>query len=147
MIEKIVSGVPTRTEVNALIEKFGVPEEGVVITYEEISKVIRHVYGTSRFRTIVSAWRKRIRREHEIEMAPRPRIGFEAACPKERVELSGCQIRRGVRALKKGEHIARNTDRARLDDDDKKKVDFITVTSTKATRMFAESKKQLPSGE
>lgn len=60
-------GVPTEPGVRLLMETFVSPEPGTEISYAEISALINERPKTNRFRTIVTRWRDRLRREMNLE--------------------------------------------------------------------------------
>lgn len=61
-----LGGVPTEPQVRALNKAFGDRGPGDVISYEEIRQAINVDPKSSRFRTVVAAWRKRLRKERNI---------------------------------------------------------------------------------
>lgn len=53
------AGIPTGMDVRKLIETF-VVEAGTVVTYEQVAAAIGVEERTGRFRTVTTAWRKRV---------------------------------------------------------------------------------------
>jgi len=56
-------GVPTDIDVERLAARWGIPDEGVVIPYAEVAEAIGQPHGSNRYRSVVSAWRRRLLRE------------------------------------------------------------------------------------
>ena len=99
-------GLPTEPEAKKLMERFGVLEVGRQILYDEIAEVIGVKYGTSRFRTILSSWRHRLEKEHNLRMGFEPGKGIKMLSPEERVGAAEDDVRSGVRKLRKGANEA-----------------------------------------
>src|SRR5262245_53413982 len=91
-------GIPTEPDVRRLMDRFCAPEPGV-IPHEEIEKEIREESDSSRYRTIVSAWRRRLRREHNIDTSAEPGHGIRILTEPERVDVSKRDLGRGVRGI------------------------------------------------
>jgi hypothetical protein len=143
------AGIPTRPDVEKLISKFGIPEEGRLFRWDEISETIDidRIKQASRFRTVCEMWRKRLEREHNIILISESGVGLIAATPHDRVVVSGQKIKRSIRGLGKAERVLVTTDRARLNEDDKREYDFkIRLVAT--LRLTANTEvKRLPKGE
>lgn len=78
-------GVPTGAEVNKLIEAFGVPAEGETITHEEIEAALGLAKDTNRYRTVTTAWRKKMLVDNNLDTCAVPGEGFRFMPPAERV--------------------------------------------------------------
>lgn len=120
MIPRIVNGIPTDIDVTALIKAFGVPEIGVSIDYDRVSKVIKTPKAAPRFRTVTNQWRKKLMRDHSLFMLCRDGA-FVAASEGEKCELSGAKHQRGIRSIKVSATIDRDyIDTTALSDEHKK---------------------------
>lgn len=118
-------GVPTKPDVDKLREKFGVPKEGAVITWKQIEDVIGCKKGSSRFATVVDAWRKAMDREHQLIFGPVRGQGLKALPPDDRIELSSQKRKSGIRMVGRSFKIATFTDRNRLTPENQRVQDHI----------------------
>ena len=123
------SGIPTEADVHRLFAAFGVPAEGVKMTYPEVSEVIQVSPVMSRFRTVTSAWRNRLVREHNIYL----RAGegaYVALAPGERVDLSATKLRMGVRSFRRAHAVATSTDWTRLSAEERQQPEHVQRVAT-----------------
>ena len=123
------SGIPTEADVHRLFDVFGVPAEGVRMTYVEVSEVIHVSPVMSRFRTVTTAWRNRLVREHNIYL----RAGdgaYVALAPGERVDLSATKLRMGVRSFRRAHAVATSTDWTRLSLEERHQAEHIQRVAT-----------------
>jgi hypothetical protein len=103
------AGVPTGPDVDRLIAKFGTPEEGTVVTYPEIAEVLGVERGSCRWGSVVTAWKKKLKRESNIVLRAVTNVGFECLDPHKRVDHVGSKYKGGLRAIKKAADIAITT--------------------------------------
>lgn len=104
MLEKVVNGLPTNPAVTKLIEKFGEIEYGQEIPYSEIEKTIGTEYGSNRWRVVTDAWRKRLLREKNWEIAPSDNTphAFRRLLENERSLKNRKGVMSGVRKIVRG---------------------------------------------
>lgn len=95
------SGVPTEPDVKKLLTTFTNLKAGNVITHTDIENTIQVKPGTSRYKTIVTAWRRRLLNEQNIDMEAVPSVGLRVLEQFERVTVSVRDFRRGVRRIGK----------------------------------------------
>lgn len=120
MKELFLRGVPTAVDVRILEEKFGVPTESDVITYEDIESVLKIKRDVYRFKTVLLAWHKKLLNEQNIFIITVRNIGVKAATPDERIEWSSKAHKRAKKLIFRGVNIATTTDAKRLSDDKKR---------------------------
>lgn len=119
-------GVPTEPDIYRLNERFGKPKEGDEIPWEAIEAVIDEPRDTSRFRTVVSRWRKIMLRDHNIVLkAIGQGRGLVVADPSQRIMDSSGKFKSGMRRIKQSAMLAGTTDRSRLNDEQKRLADHI----------------------
>lgn len=63
MAKLFSGGVPTDIDVQRLSERWAIPDEGTLIPYTEVAALIGVAHGSNRYRSVVSAWRRRLLRE------------------------------------------------------------------------------------
>jgi len=143
MSKQFFGGVPTDIEVKQLSEKFGVPVAGQVIKYQEISDAIGVQRVDGRWQSVVSAWRKKLERENNIIMKAIDNIGFEALNAAGRVELSAKVFKQAVRRTGRAANIAAQTNRAELNEDQKRVCDHIQNTGAALRLAAAQASRQI----
>lgn len=118
-------GVPTKPDVDKLRAVFGVPGEDVLITYDSIAEVIGSPRGSSRFHTVMNAWRNALEVEHKIVMRAEPGKGLVAMPPNDlvctSVRQTACKMRQAARWV--GRSII--ADRKRLTPENKRAADHL----------------------
>lgn len=130
------SGVPTEPDVKRLAEKFGTPDIGASITYDEISDTIKESRESSRFHSVVSAWRKSLYRNQNIVLRAVPGVGFEVMDASSRILHCGAKVKRHLRGVGRAADIADRTDGSKLTPDLAKVRDHLVRVST-AIRLTA----------
>lgn len=122
---RIVSGMPTKPDVDRLRAKFGTPAEGTLLPYSEIEEVIGLGRYTSRGAAVVTAWRKSLMKEHNIALGAEPGNGYVVLTPTERVEAASHGIWVGGRKIKRSVHLSETSDRERMTPEAKKASEHI----------------------
>jgi hypothetical protein len=123
------AGIPTEADVHQLFAVYGVPAEGVRMPYLDITAIIHVDPSMSRFRTVTSAWRNRLVREHNVYL----RAGdgaYTALAPGERVDLSSTKLRMGVRSFRRAHTVVTSTDWARLSVKERQQAEHIQRVAT-----------------
>lgn len=116
-------GTPTEPDVRALREHFGVPEEGRIMTYEEVERVVGSPRESCRFKTVTDAWRRLIYQEHNRIVGVARGEGFYVLTPSERVDHGRAKIVQGGRKIRIGLDRLVTTDRERLTAEEVKALD------------------------
>jgi len=94
-------GVPTEPDVRKLVDRFGTPEPGI-IAHEDVEAVLGHGRLTSRYRTVVWVWRRRLFRQSNIDMIAEPGVGFRVLTSGERVDVCVRDLGQTVTKLRRG---------------------------------------------
>lgn len=129
-------GIPTAPDVKRLVEKFGVPKYGDLISYDETAEVIGFEYRTPRWRTVTTAWRKQLYREHNVLIRAEAAKGFVAADPSERVHIAGSGYKGALRKVVRSGDIALRTDKTKLVSDEIRACDHI-INAAAALKLAA----------
>lgn len=106
----LIGGMPTAPDVTRLMETFPVSEmaEGDVIKHSAIASALRISKSSTRYRSVVSAWRKKLRIEHNIDVAAETGIGYRVLSDSERVSHGLRDYRSSTRKLvRAADRIAR----------------------------------------
>ena len=112
-------GIPTKVDVDRLVVKYGVPEEGTEISLREIAEVLAIEELSFRFKTVVSAWRRLLFRTHNVLMVGTGERTLVCADPETRVKTAVGKITHGRKSIGRGVVIAYQTDALRLTKDSK----------------------------
>lgn len=126
----LVGGVPTKMDVDKLIEAFGVPSEGRLISYGEISREVGCDRDTTRFKTVVHAWRRRLYKVHNVVLDCEPNKGYRVADPTTRVVIAKGQHVGGLRRIRRAGAIAGTTSDDRLDPEHRRVRDHLVRVSS-----------------
>lgn len=134
-------GVPTDGDVRNLMEHFGQLKPGDEIAHEDVEQVLHSTRNTSRYRTVTGAWRKKLMREHNCDVAAVPGVGFRCLTDAERVAAGVSGVQSGLR---KQLHSVVRADRVQTDDESlRSKQDVLRrygvalrAEATKAMRMI-----------
>jgi len=113
MSKVFFGGIPTSSDVRKLNEAFGVPAIGAEFTHDQVAEATGIAKEKNRYRTVVSAWRAQLLRDHNIDLGSVPGFGFRALDAGERISAGIKGVRQGVR---KQLRAIRRADTARTDD-------------------------------
>ena len=116
MAKTFFRGVPTEVDVKRLEDAFGIPSEDTLIDYGEIENALQLAKDSSRFETVLRAWRGKLEREYNLLMVSVRGQGIKAATPDTRVTWASKKLKQGRRAIVRGSGIAATTDANRLSD-------------------------------
>jgi hypothetical protein len=97
----IIVGKPTAPDVKKLMAAFTDIEAGAELPYEAVAAIIGVQPGTSRFRVVTDAWRKRLLDEHNFLLVPSEenRRHFRRLTEEERSRYNLKGFYRGVRTM------------------------------------------------
>jgi len=153
----IVGGLPTDLDVKLLLAAFPNWKAGETIKYEEIESILNLHRRASRFRTVVSAWRKQLLRTKNIDTIAVKTIGIQYLEERERVHTSAKDYRRSVRGIGRSVRRISLVRTETLVEDDRKVADHARrlmeatySTAREATKEIAVSLRpqpQLPRGK
>ena len=130
------TGLPTKLDVQALLDKFGVPAVGTLILYSGIEEIIKVARNSGRFGSVVGSWRKLLYREHNLILESEPNKGYRVADATARVHLSTAKYKHGLRRIYRAGDIASKTATGTLTPEHKRVCAHL-VNSTAALRLAA----------
>lgn len=122
----IANGVPTKPDVDKLLERFGVPDPGTEISYTDIVRVITCERGSFRFASVTNAWRKILDRNHNIILRAIPGKGFAAMTSADRVLYCGSKYKSGLRHVARSASVAERTNRTGLTENQTRSLDHLS---------------------
>lgn len=91
-------GIPTEPDVKKLLAQITV-EPGQLVEHEAIEEVTGLTRGTSRYRTVVTAWQRRLFRDENLDTDAVSGQGIRVLMEGERVHVSVRDFGRGVRRI------------------------------------------------
>lgn len=115
--------IPTRVDVDALIEKIGIPKAGDHIPYSRITEIIKVDRKSGRWNGVIAAWSKELRNKHGIELRAVANEGFEVLDDNGKANKVHGYVKRAANSFGRAERTARNIDRNKLNDENKKVFD------------------------
>ena len=136
-------GIPTAPDVDALIEEFGVPEIGTLISYSDISKIIGVTKDKNRFRSVIEAWKKRLDIKHNVIMEAVRNNGYKAMSPSGRIGFGSKQIKSAVKKINNVVRIFVRTDKKNLPKDEQEFAEHIMLNAPKKAMAIITAPKQL----
>jgi hypothetical protein len=142
-------GIPTEPDVNKLLEEINVKEmkPGETVPYSDVGIVIGQRVGTSRWRSVTNAWRKRLEKDYNIIIGCK---SFEKAfcilTEGGKVNLSGRKLRSAVTMARRSYKISGYVDVKKLTEAEKKDYEHFTLKSANilATAQLRGGKNLLP---
>lgn len=130
------TGIPTKPDVDRLLNEIGVPKEGDEVTYERISGIIHEEKESPRWKTVTSAWRNVLYREHNLVTESVPGKAIRVATPRERVHYSASKYKTGLRRVYRAGDVAQKTCIQELKAEEQRACTHI-VNATAALRLAA----------
>ena len=101
MSTKVVRGIPTKLDVDKLLETFTQPKENDVIMWSEIEEATGLSKGQYRFNTVVNAWRTALERDFDILLYAIPGEGLAVADANTKIDLASRKIELNDKGKKK----------------------------------------------
>ena len=119
------AGIPTGPDVDRLVKKFGVPPVGTVVGYSDIVEAIGSPFGSGRFSSVVTAWRKQLFTKHNLVLKAVTNIGYEVLNNSQRVSFSANRYKQSLRGIRRAANVASTTDSHGLSDEETRARDHI----------------------
>lgn len=136
------AGVPTAADVKRLRDTFPV-KVGDLVLYSEISSTIQCPFRSSRWSSVVMAWRKQLDRELNLILEAVPNKGFVVMNNDDRIHYSSGKYKRGIRQVRRASDVALRTDIQGLSPDAYKARDHIIAAGASIRLAAATAAKQL----
>ena len=136
-------GMPTEMDVKKLMSTFPKLHAGLQISHGEIELLIGVKKDTSRYRTIVNAWRQKIFKEQNEWFGSIPGVGYKVLSPEERrdftVEIGGGIAKKARKMVKHAITIPTE----KMSDLDKRSVDTLRLYSMRLAQESANTNKAI----
>lgn len=143
-ILSIATGIPTEADVRKLVDKFGTPEPGTIISWDKIETALGIKKESNRFRTVVVSWRKQLWNQHNCLMSAKRGEGLECLDPRGRVANSAGSYKSGLRKIGRASRIVERTNTEGLTPDDRRVADHIRNAGAAIRLLAATKAKELP---
>lgn len=137
-----LGGIPTDMDVD-LLDKAFKPKEGDIISYEEISAVIKLKKTDNRWNTIVNRWRKKLGREKNLILSSIRGEGYECLNSSKRVGYASGKYKSGLKLVVKAANVAAATNRAGLNEEELRVCDHVQNTGAQLKLAAAVAARQL----
>jgi len=136
-------GLPTDIDVAKIEESIGVPEIDVLIPYSSIEAATGIARSSNRFKTVLEAWRRKLRNEKNIVTECVPGDGVKAATNSRRLELVDIGIKQSSRKVVRVIKIAESTPSDGLKAHEQKLREWQLKYGSDHIRMVQSSRKAL----
>ena len=139
-------GIPLAPDVKKLEEAFGVPEEDLHISWDEMETVLGMERKSNRFKSVWAAWSKQLFAEHNVVMKSIGNgQGVKALIPDDRIKLSVNWLEQSAKRIRRAIKVADQTDDHRLSDESiKVKLSIVKMREIKMDLYRSVQPKQLP---
>ena len=132
------SGRPTGPDVEKIVEAFAELKDGDMIPYDVIAGLIKEDVRSNRFTTVVNVYRRKMRREKNIEFQAIPNAGLAVIDQTNRISKSSKIMKTGIKRMVKAGDLAGRTATDKLDESSKRLRDHVigisgTIKLTYAT--------------
>ena len=141
------AGTPTEPDIRKIRETY--PDDslndGDLIPYADIEKLIGAKRRGYRFQTVTSRWRSLVEKESGRIIGTKPAVGFVVLRDDEKVDLSGGKMRSAFRHARRSMIVSGLVDRRKLNDEQRRRqdhIDQVAARTTEAARLAA--KAELP---
>jgi hypothetical protein len=123
------NGAPTGPDVRRLMDKWPKIKANDAFTYEEVEAVIEYKRDEYRFKSIVTAWRKKLYGQYNIILECIPTVGYEALDGSGRINKASKTLNYGLRRVRRAWSVAATTEKAQLTAGDMAACDHVVRTS------------------
>ncbi len=142
-IQSIMQGRPTAREVQAIVALFETKRAGDLLPHEVLETLARAEPGSARYRTVIGAARRRILREHGVELMTVRGLGYKVPTGDEQLRQSAGHLRRGVKRIGYGARVADAIADHRLDTQGRARRDHIVQRIAYLAAMGKVERKEL----
>jgi hypothetical protein len=142
-LETIINGRPTRTQVDKLFARLKDTKDGEIIRHAEVETLIGEGRKSDRYRTVISATRRKLMNELGVAILPERGVGFIRSTGIQQVNHRSTGIGRDFkRAARKVREVAAVTD-DRLDETGRKMRNFVVERATCLVELAKTSRKEI----
>lgn len=132
-------GVATDIEVKDLMDHFGTPQPGMVLSHEDIEACIGVDRLKPRYRTVLERYRQRMMELHGTQLAALRGIGYRVLNANERVERNIHDAGLGLRKVRIAAERLQSVPRVGLDAETAKRADTAQVMLAKLYQTYSDA--------
>ncbi len=136
---QIVKRYPTKTDVDLLIERIGIPKEGEFISREMIRSIMNLPSNSSRLNTIIGKYKERMFICHNVYLFPNYQGGWIVSNPNDRISEASRIRKNAIGRLGMALTVGLSADTKRLSEPNKKVQSEMRKSMNDAKLMLAES--------
>ena len=118
-------GVPTEPDVKRLDVAFPSPETETEITHDQLEAILNLSRRSSRYRTVLQAWRRKLMRLKNLDTEAIPNRGYKILREYERVNVSAKNFRQGVRKVGRAVTRIERVNVAKLTQEEQRKAEHV----------------------
>jgi hypothetical protein len=118
-------GLPTEPDVNRIVAETAGMQENQLIPYDLLERAIGEKRNSDRFRSVISALKKRLLRDRNWLLIAERNQGYVIADPSKRVGWSSSEVYASRRKILRASAIASTTDAAKLTEEQRRIRDHI----------------------
>lgn len=140
MIGCIVKGLPTGPDVRKLMDTIDLAPD-VVVSHERIADLISAKHGSDRYCVVVGAWKRRVFREHGLQIASERGVGYRVLTASGAISAAVNDFGRATKKIgRTAVHVAA-IDGRQLPDAERHRLDHVrreihmAAAAAKATRL------------
>jgi len=123
----LFSGRPTGPDVEAIAKRYPELKPGDTVLYSDVAEIIEEKENTTRFHTVISAYRRRMYRDRNVEMTPETGVGLTVKDNSQRVEGHSRKIAQAIRGARRAATGAQRTPIEGLSIDEKRTRDHTII--------------------
>lgn len=138
-------GIPYGPDVQRLSEAFAVPSlvEGLMITHEELEKILELKRGNSRYYAVINSWISKQKNENSIIIVWESRVGLKVLDPASILNHAEVRTRQKAGQLNRAVKLFGWVRRDRLDDTGQKRYDHQVRVAAVLAQAVTSAKKEL----
>ena len=117
-------GIPTEPDITALKESFPAStlKPGVLVSYQDIEKVISCAIRSNRFRTVVNRWREELEKDGGIVTRCQNGVGVLVLSDSGKLDYAGDKFRSAARLVRRSSRIVARIDVQNLDESERDRL-------------------------
>lgn len=138
-----LAGVPYGPQVKRLKDAYPKPEEGLVLSHDELEELLNEERGSQRYYGVVNSWRSYLLKDLGIDSAWVQGEGLKILDPAERLKVGEDQFRHGLRKTKRAFKRTAIIPRDRLDEIGKQRFDHQMKVMARMSTAAIEAKREL----
>ena len=137
------SGLPYEPQSQKLKDAYPLPEEGMLISHDDLEKLVNEKVQTQRYYGICNSWRRYLFNSLGIDTAWIPGDGIKVLSPAERLKAGETDYHVGARKTKRGVRRTAATPRDRLDTIGQQRFDHDMIVMSRTVASLNQDRKEL----